>query len=180
MINNVKYLGAFIGFLLAFQSSAIEKSMTDNILLALIERNLPVVLHDEKSQPWDFGTYDVQIKKSGLVDLSNSTDNLQLTMPIEVVMLANVNKDFLGQRVVLACDSNFQTLTILDVSVLLNQPKSAADVKISVPVPEVFLFCDGLKLPIQPFLQQLVLDKKVDWENKLEAELQMLLKQAGI
>ncbi|MEO9947059.1 MAG: hypothetical protein ABJH28_10480 [Paraglaciecola sp.] len=165
---------------MVLQTHVEAKTITDKLIVALIEQNTPKVLHNEKNQPWDFGTYDFQVNKAGVVGFSNAADDIRLTLPIEVVMQGKVNKDFLGQKVVLNCDSTFETETIFDVTLLLNPPNSAAKVRILAPIPEAFLFCDGLKLPIQPFLQQLVAEKKVEWEQKITAEIQTLLKKAGI
>ncbi|MFT2090206.1 hypothetical protein [Paraglaciecola sp. 2405UD69-4] len=161
-------------------SSVQAETITDKLIVALIEQNTPKVLYEETKQTWDFGTYDFLVNKAGVVSFSNAENGIRLTLPIEVIMQGEVNKDFLGQKVLLNCKSNFKTDTFLDVTLLLNPPSSTANVQISVPIPEVFLFCDGLKLPIQPFLQQLVAEKKAEWEQKIRSEIQVLLKQGGI
>lgn len=165
---------------MVFHSSIQAETITDKLIVALIEQHTPKVLHKEENQPWDFGTYDFQVNKAGGVGFLNAADDIRLTLPIEVVMQGKVNKDFLGQRVILDCASSFKTDTIFDVTLLVNPPSSSAKVQIAVPIPEAFLFCDGLRLPIQPFLQQLVAEKKGEWEKKITTEIQALLKQGGI
>jgi hypothetical protein len=68
----------------------------------------------------------------------------------------------------------------LDIEPVINPPRSRADVEVSVPVPESNLNCDGLILPIKPLLEQLVANKKKDWEQQLEQDIFTMFKQLGI
>ncbi|MBU3001971.1 hypothetical protein KO534_01290 [Paraglaciecola arctica] len=62
----------------------------------------------------------------------------------------------------------------------MNPPESTASVEVSVPIPEVNLNCEGLKLPIKPLLEQLVATKKQQWQQQLEQDIVSMFKQMGI
>ena len=49
-----------------------------------------------------------------------------------------------------------------------------------MPVPEANLNCDGLILPIKPLLEQLVANKKQEWEQQLEQDIFTMFQQVGI
>jgi hypothetical protein len=95
-------------------------------------------------------------------------------------MTGQVNKEFLGQKILLNCSSEVITQARLDIEPVINPPKSTASVEVSVPVPESNLHCDGLKLPIKPLLEQLVANKKQEWEQQLEQDIFTMFKQVGI
>ena len=106
--------------------------------------------------------------------------HISLTVPIKVEMTGQVNKTFLGQKILLSCSSEVFTQARLDIEPVINPPESKASVEVSVPVPESNLNCDGLILPIKPLLEQLVASEKQQWEQKLEQDIVIMFKQLGI
>jgi hypothetical protein len=96
------------------------------------------------------------------------------------MMTGQVNQEFLGQKILLNCSSEFVTEARLDIEPTINPPESRADVEVSVPVPDANLNCDGLILAIKPLLEQLVMTKKQEWEQKLEKDIVTMFKQVGI
>lgn len=156
------------------------QSVTDQLIVALVDKHLPQVLHQEKSTPWQMGTYDLTVNKTGGAAFSSTHKYLSLTVPIKVVMTGQVNKEFLGQKILLNCSSEFVTEARLDVEPIINPPESRASVEVSVPVPEANLNCDGLKLPIKPLLEQLVASKKQEWQQQLEQDIIVMFRQVGI
>ena len=177
----MKYL-AWCGCIcvLFFVPVSMAKSVTDKLIVALVDKHLPEVLHVEKNKPWDLGTYDIQVNKMGSAVFTSTLNYLSLTLPIEVVMKGRVNKKLLGQKILINCASTFTTNARLDIEPLITPPKSTANVEISVPIPESFLLCDGLTLPIQPLLQQVVVSEKAEWEQKLQGDIFQLFQQVGI
>ena len=175
-------IGILIGLILCCVQAVNAQSVTDQLIVALVDKHLPQVLHQEKYTPWKIGTYDLIVNKTGGAVFSSTLKYLSLTVPIKIVMTGQVNKDFLGQKIILNCSSEIVTQARLDIEPVINQPRSRASVEVSVPVPvpESNLNCDGLILPIKPLLEQLVANKKKDWEQTLEQDILTMFKQLGI
>jgi hypothetical protein len=161
-------------------STVMANNITDKLIVALVDKHLPQVLHQEKATPWKMGTYDLTVTKTGGVFFSSTHKYLSLTVPIKVVMTGQVNKEFLGQKILLNCSSEVFTQARLDIEPVINPPESKANVEVSVPVPESNLNCDGLILPIKPLLEQLVANEKQEWQQKLEQDIVTMFKQVGI
>jgi hypothetical protein len=156
------------------------QSVTDQLIVALVDKHLPQILHQEKATPWQMGTYDLTVHKTAGAIFSSTHKYLSLTVPIKVIMTGQVNKEFLGQKILLTCSSEFVTEARLDIEPVINPPESRAGVEVSVPVPNANLNCDGLKLPIRPLLEQLVATKKQEWQQQLEKDIITMFKQVGI
>jgi hypothetical protein len=76
-------------------------------------------------------------------------------------MTGQLNKEFLGQKILLNCSSKLLTQAKLDIKPVINPPESSASVKVPVPVPKTSMNCDGLILPIKPYLSSWSLAKKI-------------------
>jgi hypothetical protein len=175
----MKILFALSFFFLCAQGVNAQ-SVTDQLIVALVDKHLPKVLHQEKATPWKMGTYDLTVHKTAGAIFSSSNKYLSLTVPIKVIMTGQVNKEFLGQKILLNCSSEFVTEARLDIEPLINPPESRANVEVTVPVPEANLNCDGLILPIKPLLEQLVATEKQQWQQQLENDISTMFKQLGI
>ena len=169
-----------LGLLLACISAVNAQSVSDQLIVALVDKHLPQVLHQEKGTSWKMGTYDLSVYKTGGAIFSSTHKYLSLTVPIKIVMTGQVNRKFLGQKILLNCSSEVVTQARLDIEPVVNPPQSKASVEVSVPVPEANLNCDGLILPIKPLLEQLVASKKQQWELQLEQDILNMFKQLGI
>ena len=159
---------------------SLAQSITDKLIVALVDKHLPQVLHQEKDTPWNMGTYDLTVNKIGGVVFASTHKYLSLTVPIKVLMTGQVNKEFLGQKILLNCSSEFVTKASLGIEPMINPPESKASVEVSVPIPDASLNCDGLVLRIKPVLEQLVASKKGEWEQQLEQDIVVMFKQVGI
>jgi hypothetical protein len=173
-------VGIVVGLILGFVQAVSAQSVTDHLIVALVDKHLPRVLHQEKATPWKMGTYDLTVNKTGGAVFSSTLKNLSLTVPIKIVMTGQVNKEFLGQKILLNCSSEIVTQARLDIEPVIHPPKSKAIVRVSVPIPESNLYCDGLVLSIKPLLEQLVVSKKQEWEQELEKDILTMFKQVGI
>ncbi|WP_339724462.1 hypothetical protein [uncultured Paraglaciecola sp.] len=169
-----------LSFLVFCAQSVKAQSVTDQLIVALVDKHLPKVLHQEQARPWQMGTYDLTVHKTAGATFSSTHNYLSLTVPIKVMMTGLVNKAFLGQKILLNCSSEFLTEARLDIQPEINPPESKAGVEVSVPVPEANLNCDGLILPIKPLLEQLVATKKQQWQQQLEKDIVTMFKQLGI
>lgn len=175
----MKFTFALSFFLLCCQV-AHAQSVTDQLIVTLVDKHLPKVLHQERSSPWQMGSYDLIVSKTGGAIFSSTHQFLSLTIPIKVLMTGQVNKTLFGQKILLNCSSEFATEARLDVEPTINPPESNASVEVLVPVPEVNLNCEGLKVPIKPLLEQLVATKKQEWQRQLEKDIVTLFKQVGL
>lgn len=169
-----------LGLLFFCVQNANAQSVTDKLIVALVDKHLPHVLHQEKATPWKMGTYDLTVNKIGGAEFSSTHKYLSLTVPIKVLMTGQVNREFLGQKILLNCSSEMVTQARLDIEPVINPPESKANVEVSVPVPEANLNCDGLILAIKPLLEQLVASKKQEWQQQLEQDIMVMFKQVGI
>jgi len=169
-----------LGLLFICGQSVNAKSVTDQLIVALVDKHLPQILHQEKATPWQMGTYDLTVHKTAGAVFSSTHQYLSLTVPVKVVMTGQVKKEFLGQKILLNCSSEFVTQARLDIQPVINPPASRASVEVSVPVPEANLNCDGMVLAIKPLLEQLVESKKKEWEQQLERDIHTMFRQLEI
>lgn len=166
--------------ILSCVSTVHSQSVTDKLVVTLVDKHLPKILHQEKNTPWQMGTYDLTVHKTGGAIFSSTHKYLSLTVPIKVLMKGKVNKKILGQKILLNCFSEVLTHARLDIEPKVQPPASKAMVEISVPIPKANLHCDGFKVPIAPLLEQLVINEKPEWEQRLEQDIVDLFKQVGI
>lgn len=166
--------------LTGLSQSVYAQSVTDQLIVALADKHLPKVLLQEKNKVWQMGTYDLTVNKTAGVTFTSTNQYLSLSVPIEVLMVGQVNQTFLGQKIILNCSSTVLTQAKLQVTPIINPPNSTANVEVLVPIPESNLNCDGLTLSIKPILEQLVANKKSQWEASLEQDIQTLFKQVGM
>ncbi|WP_299080540.1 DUF4403 family protein [uncultured Paraglaciecola sp.] len=169
-----------LGLMFTWIQQSNAQSITDKLLITLVDKHLPKVLHQEQSTPWQMGTYDLTVYKMGSATFSSTHKYLSLTVPIKVLMRGKVNRKILGQKILLNCVSEVLTQARLDIEPIVQPPKSKAHVEISVPVPKSNMYCDGFNIPITPLLEQLVINKKPEWEQQLERDIAGLFKQVGI
>jgi hypothetical protein len=95
-------------------------------------------------------------------------------------MNGKVDQTIFGKTIVVTCENSFVTHGRIVIEPLFDSQPSTANVDIQVPVPETDLNCEGLSVAVQPLLEQLVAEKKVEWEHEMEAEMNKLFKQLGI
>ncbi|MGJ8680056.1 DUF4403 family protein [Paraglaciecola sp.] len=175
----IKVIGTL--FLLLFNTiDSHAKSITDDLIVALVESHLPQVLYTEKDKAWQLGIYDLTVEKKGKAVFSSTHRFLSLTVPIKVKINAQVDQAFLGKRVKVNCTSTILSESRFDVEPLIEPQNSRANIEISVPVPQSFLDCEGLRVNITPLLQGIVAKEKQKWQQKFEQELLRLLKNVGL
>ncbi|MCF2947921.1 DUF4403 family protein [Paraglaciecola aquimarina] len=171
----------FIGFMIWFGMSVTHaSSITDELIVALVESNLPQTLYTEKDRAWELGVYDLIVNKRGKAVFTSTARFMSLTVPIEVKIQGQINKQLLSTQIVVNCSSNILTETRIDLEPLIKLKNSSAKVEISVPVPQSFLDCEGLKVNITPLLKTIVTKEKQEWQQQLEQELQTIFKQLSL
>ncbi len=156
------------------------QTITDDLILALIDKHLPKVLYTEKNKPWELGNYDLVVHKQGGVNFTSTDEWLNLSLPVQVKITGRINKQILGSQIVMNCSTNIVTDAQLRVYPIIKKQNSSAMVNIQVPVPPSQLDCDGLKVPITPLLKAIVAKEKQQWQKQLEQDIQGLMQQVGL
>lgn len=172
------YIFAFFIGLLSHSTEA--SNVTDRIVSQLANKHLPSLLHQAKNIPWQYGNYDLTINRAGLIRLNSDQHKLQLTLPVDVQIQAVVNKPFLGANIALSCQAQFNTDAYVTGQPRFEQEQLQMDIGIDTQVPPTELLCDGLRIPIQAILKDIIATEKVEFEQKLESEINHFLQQAGL
>jgi len=121
-----------LGLILSCVQAVNAQSVTDQLIVALVDKHLPKILYQEKTTAWKMGTYDLTVHKIAAPKFSSTHKYLSLTLPIKVIMTGQVNKAFLGQKILLNCSSEFVTQARLDIEPIIKPPESNANVEVSV------------------------------------------------
>jgi len=155
-------------------------NITDKLIGTIIERKLPDMLYQHKNMPWEFGVYSLTVNKTGISNFSSDETQLSIKMPLEIVISGIFKQNLFGNNVSIGCNSQFVTNGIVDIKPQIKATKSDVDTNINIPIPNPHLNCNGFKIPIKQALEQLVSEKKSQWENRMELEISKLFKQMGI
>lgn len=172
------YIFAFFIGLFSYSSQA--SSVTDRIVSQLANKHLPALLHQKKNIPWQYGNYNLTVNRAGLVRLNSNQHQLELTLPVAVKIQAVVNKPFLGANIALNCQAQFNTEAQVTGQPKFEQEQLQMDIGIDTPIPPTALFCDGLRIPIQAVLKEIIATDKLEFEQKLENEINRFIQQAGL
>ncbi len=170
----------FLSFSCLYGQISCAESITDKLIVAIVDNNLPTVLYQHRDKPWDMGIYSLKINKLGAARFSSTETHLNLSFPIEAIVNGKIIQNLFGAKITIACDSKIITDGRLEIEPQLSAAGSTAIVSIIIPVPDADLNCDGFKIPVRPLLEQLILDKKGEWEKDLESDINVLFQQVGI
>lgn len=148
-------------------------TVTDQLLALLLEKNLPAPMYEQASNPWPGGDYSLEVHKMGRPEVTSSATNIHVKIPLKVLIAGKINSDLL--QIKMTCDSTFTTVG----EILLTPEKSGvvstlASV-ITLPIPPVMADCDGVKVPVDQYLQTVVTQNKKQWETKLDTEIRSWL-----
>jgi len=161
-------------------ATAVAETVTDKLVIAVADANLPPLLYEEKDQRWELGTYNLIINRNGGVGFSTTSKDVAISLPIEVLIDGKLEQELFGNKILVNCSSRVLTEGALRVVPELSESGSTADVSIDIPVPESMLNCDGLQVPITLLLQQIVEQHRAEWEARLESDIKDTFKQLGI
>jgi len=163
-----------------YGDNSLAESISDKLIVAIVDRNMPTAIYKHIDKPWDMGTYSLQINKLGAARFSSTETHLNLTFPIEAIVNGKIKQNLFGAIIAISCNSKVVTDGRLEVEPKIIPGDSEAKVSLFIPVPDAYLNCDGFNIPIRPLLEQLVLENKRDWENNLESDINALFEQVGI
>lgn len=145
------------------------KTITDQLLAALLEKHLPTPVYERGNNPWPGGAYKLEVFKIGRPEVISSTANIQVKMPLKILITGNVSNDLL--QVTLNCSTSFTTVG--EIFFTPTQPGTINTLASSVtlPIPPVMADCNGMQVPIDEYLKTVVAQNKRQWELKLDTEV---------
>lgn len=166
-------------FLLCVQTLQAQTA-TDKMLGMLIEKNIPHQLYRNESLAWDYGVYGLDIVKNGQSKFSSTEHHMVSEVPLAISMTGKMKNNLPLANMNLDCKGNFNTRARVKVTPRFSAGKEDIEAEIDLPIPEVFMDCNGFKLRIDSFLQQIVSSKKAEWETQIENSFQQVLKNSSI
>lgn len=156
------------------------QTATDKMLGVLIEKNIPHQLYNNPSLHWDYGVYGLNIVKSGQSKFSSTETHMISEVPLAISMTGKLKNNLPIANLNLDCKGNFKTRARVKIAPQFSAGKEDIKADINLPIPEVYMDCNGFKLRIDSFLQQIVNNKKAGWESQIEGAFQQALKNTGI
>jgi hypothetical protein len=175
-------LRTFAVFTLSFGLLCVQtlqaQTATDKMLGVLIEKNIPHQLYNNQSLHWDYGVYGLNIVKNGQSKFSSTETHMISEVPLAISMTGKLKNNLPLANLNLDCKGDFNTRARVRVTPQFSVGKEDIKADINLPIPEVFMDCNGFKLRIDSFLQQIVNTKKSEWESQIENSFQQILKKA--
>lgn len=156
------------------------QTATDKMLGVLIEKNIPHQLYNNQSIDWDYGVYGLNIVKNGQSKFSSTETHMISEVPLAISMTGKLKNNLPLANLNLDCKGDFNTRARVRVTPQFSADNEAVKADINLPIPEVFMDCNGFKLRIDSFLQQIVNNKKSEWESRIENSFQQILKNTAM
>lgn len=101
-------------------------------------------------------------------------------VPLAISMTGKLKNNLPLANLNLDCKGDFNTRARVRVTPQFSAGKEDIKADINLPIPEVFMDCNGFKLRIDSFLQQIVKNKKAEWESQIENSFQQILKNSAM
>lgn len=155
------------------------QTATDKMLGVLIEKNIPHQLYSNQSLQWDYGVYGLDIVKNGQSKFSSTDTHMISEVPLAISMTGKMKNNLPLTNMNLDCKGNFNTRAKVRITPQFSADKEDINAEIDLPIPEVFMDCNGFKLRIDSFLEQIVNSKKAEWESQIENSFQQILKNTA-
>lgn len=156
------------------------QTATDKMLAFFIEKNIPHQLYSSESLAWDYGDYSLNIVKNGKSKFVSTESHMISEVPLAISMTGKMKNNLLLANMNVDCKGDFNTRARVKITPQLSAGKEDIKAAIDLPIPEVFMDCNGFKLRIDSVLQQIVNNKKPEWEAQIEGGFQQALKNAAI
>jgi|GEM_PF-6746790 len=156
------------------------QSATDKMLGVLIEKNIPHQLYRNESLSWDYGVYSLNIVKNGQSKFSSTENHMISEVPLAVTMAGKLKNNLLFSNMNVDCKGDFNTRASVKITPQFSAKKDDIKADINLPIPEVFMDCNGFKLRIDSFLQQIVNNKKNEWQIQIENSFRQVLKNSAM
>lgn len=154
----------------ADEQSPQRENLTDVLLAHAIYDQAPDVLFERADNEWPGGQYTFRVMKNGRPQVVSSVDQVDLSIPVRVTIRGEVANDFLKVRA--QCSAAFHTSAQIR---LVRDEKSReaqrVESDITFPVPPVTADCGGANVPVDAVLRALVASQKVQWEARIDAEV---------
>lgn len=162
----------------AFAAAPRTMSITDELLALLLEKHLPAPLYEQGSNPWPGGAYSLEVHKAGRPEVTSSTKNIHVKIPLKVLIAGNAGSELLQLK--MTCSSTFTTVGEIIFTPEKPGVVSSLASAITLPVPPAMANCDGMQFPIEEYLRNVVTQNKRQWELKLDAQMKEWLQGEGV
>ncbi|MCR6650350.1 MAG: hypothetical protein NVV73_02060 [Cellvibrionaceae bacterium] len=162
----------------AFAAAPRAMSITDELLALLLEKHLPAPLYEQGSNPWPGGAYSLEVHKAGRPEVTSSTKNIHVKIPLKVLIAGNAGSELLQLK--MTCSSTFTTIGEITFTPEKPGVVSSLASAITLPVPPAMANCDGMQFPIEEYLRNVVTQNKRQWELKLDAQMKEWLQGEGV
>ena len=170
-----KAFSTFIVFSSLILNASQAENITEQLLQVMINQQLPEVLYQQSDQAWQLGLYQIQISKTADAALSSSGKAILLSLPIQIQLNADMNKVVLGNNMDFSCNSAFSSNAKISIRPQLNVRPITTDVDISIAIPPTMLDCNGLLIPIQKPLEQVIAQNTPKWQKDVAAQANFFL-----
>ncbi|MCW8936225.1 MAG: hypothetical protein OQK98_16045 [Gammaproteobacteria bacterium] len=154
--------------LISASYSAFAKDIVNVVVQEYLEQQIPVNIFNRNNAAWEFGVYSINVVKNGVPGFISTDKSINAKLPIRVDLNAKIDKSIGYMKFKVACKSRFYTNGKLELTPIAAKGYKEANATINVPVPEVDMDCDGLKVPITATLTNLIKDNKMKWEHDIK------------
>lgn len=144
-------------------------ALTDELLAALLDRHTESQLYEQANNPWPGGNYKFDVIKGGSPTVTSSAGKVHVKMPLKIVIAGNAENGFLKLK--LACKASFTTVGEVEFTPHVEGAILPLKSQIFLPIPPVMADCDGMQLPVEPYLKAFVEQNKRQWESKIDAQV---------
>ena len=143
--------------------------LSDRLLMEALERHAPAELYRQADNPWPGGGYNLTVFKQGKPAIESRADRITFKVPLRIVLDGAMQNALV--QVKLACKASFNTVGEIEL-----KPASAGTLvplrsSLTLPVPPTNADCNGVSLPVHAYISALVQQKRVEWQNRIDAEV---------
>jgi hypothetical protein len=174
----MKLAGRVLTISLLCVQTLYAQTATDKMLAVLIEKNIPHQLYRNESLTWDYGVYSLDIVKNGQSRFTSTEKHMISEVPLAISMTGKLKNNLPLANLKLDCAGDFNTRAEVKITPQFSGEQENIQAEIDLPIPEVFMNCNGFKLRIDGVLKQIVSNKKTEWESQIEGSFLQLLNNA--
>jgi len=154
----------------------VAETAADKLLGRVIDKQVPAMVYESKNQPWPGGTYAIRIFRNGQPSYMSDTRDLSVSLPLRAEMEGNVA--VLSSPLI--CRANFNSTARVAVTPDFGAAKMRTKSVITLPIPKVMADCGSIQFPVEAFLEQLVLQNKLQWELDIDKAFNQELEKLGL
>ncbi|MCV6626981.1 MAG: DUF4403 family protein, partial [Cellvibrionaceae bacterium] len=150
---------------LALAGPLAQADALQGLIETIVDKRLPQTLYEGKAIAWEYGFYDLTISKAGSAKIVSAEKHIEASMPLHITLKGDIKKKLFGSEIEISCSSEFSTNSKMALEPVWADSLQAK-LNFDLPIPPTEMDCQGLRLPIQVPLQQLIAQEKPDWEKQ--------------